>query len=158
VRTYETVFILDPDLTEDDTETATKRIQTVIEGQKGTVVLLDRWGKRKLAYRVKKKVKGNYVRIVYYGQPASVAVLERNLRIMEEVLKFLTINLAATEIDIIAEEAKQEEERESAVRSEYKDDVVATPQPAPAKKDSEEDAKEAAPDNEQVEAPAEPEE
>ncbi len=111
MRTYETVFILDPDLTEDDTEKAIKRVQTLIEGQKGKIVLMDRWGKRKLAYRVKKKIKGNYVRVVYYGEPKIVALLERNLRIMEETLKYLTINLAATEIDITTEE-KREEERE----------------------------------------------
>jgi small subunit ribosomal protein S6 len=108
VRTYETVFILDPDLTEDDTEKAIKRVQTVIEGQKGKIALMDRWGKRKLAYRVKKKLKGNYVRVVYYGEPKAVAILERNLRIMEETLKFLTIILAATEIEITTEEKKVE--------------------------------------------------
>ncbi len=113
MRTYETVFILDPDLSEDDSETSIKRVQTVIEGQKGKVVLMDRWGKRKLAYRVKKKLKGNYVRVVYYGEPKSVAILERNLRIMEEVLKFLTINLAATEIDITVEEIKEEDRETS---------------------------------------------
>jgi small subunit ribosomal protein S6 len=111
VRTYETVFILDPDMTEDETEKAIKRVQTLIEGQKGKIALMDRWGKRKLAYRVKKKIKGNYVRVVYYGEPKIVAILERNLRIMEETLKFLTINLAATEIEITTEE-KREEERE----------------------------------------------
>jgi small subunit ribosomal protein S6 len=153
VRTYETVFILDPDLTEDDTETAVKRVQTVIEGQKGTVVLLDRWGKRKLAYRVKKKVKGNYVRIVYYGMPASVAVLERNLRIMEEVLKFLTINLAATEIDIVAEVAR-EEERESTDRNGSEGPAQASVKPAPRDEDSDEESSE----EERAEAPAEPEE
>ncbi len=141
MRTYETVFILDPDLTEDDTEAALKRIQTVIEGQKGTVVLLDRWGKRKLAYRVKKKVKGNYVRIVYYGQPNGVAILERNLRIMEEVLKFLTINLAATEIDIVVEETR-EEERESADRGDSEGPAEGAPKPAPKDEDSDEESSE----------------
>jgi small subunit ribosomal protein S6 len=115
VRTYETVFILDPDLSEEDTEKAIKRVQTVIEGQKGKVLLWDRWGKRKLAYRVKKKVKGNYIRVVYHGEPKVVAIIERNLRIMEDVLKFLTIIMADKEIDITIEEKK--EEREAATDS-----------------------------------------
>ena len=110
MRTYETVFILDPDLSEEDTDKATKRIQTVIEGQKGKIVLWDRWGKRKLAYRVKKKAKGNYIRIVYYGEPRIVTIIERNLRIMEDVLKFLTIVLADKEIDVTIEEKKEERE------------------------------------------------
>jgi small subunit ribosomal protein S6 len=126
VRTYETVFILDPDLSEEDTEKATKRIQTVIEGQKGKVVLWDRWGKRKLAYRVKKKVKGNYIRVVYYGEPKVVAIIERNLKIMEDVLKFLTIILADKEIDITIEEKK--EEREAAADGGPRSTDAAVPQ------------------------------
>ncbi len=151
MRTYETVFILDPDLTEDDTEKAIKRVQTLIEGQKGKIVLMDRWGKRKLAYRVKKKIKGNYVRVVYYGEPKIVALLERNLRIMEEVLKFLTINLAATEIDITVIEEKKEEEREfngpMRPRSETSDVL-----PTADKEDSEEGP----PLDDEAEGPAEP--
>jgi small subunit ribosomal protein S6 len=137
VRTYETVFILDPDLNEDDTEKSIKRAQTVIEGQKGKIVFLDRWGKRKLAYRVKKKVKGNYVRVVYYGEPKIVAVLERNLRIMEEVLKFLTINLAATEIEIATEE-KKEEDRELAGQIGPRDETSVISESIPGREDSEE--------------------
>jgi small subunit ribosomal protein S6 len=136
VRTYETVFILDPDLNEDDTEKSIKRAQTVIEGQKGKIVFLDRWGKRKLAYRVKKKVKGNYVRVVYYGEPKIVAVLERNLRIMEEVLKFLTINLAATEIEIATEE-KKEENHEIAGQIGPRDGTSAISESIPGRDDSE---------------------
>ena len=140
MRTYETVFILDPDLTEDDSEKSIKRVQTVLEGQKGKVILMDRWGKRKLAYRVKKKLKGNYVRVVYYGEPKIVAVLERNLRIMEEVLKFLTIILAATEIEITTEE-KKEEDRE------HTDQTGARIPPAagPESPDSDEDMEETPP-------------
>lgn len=137
MRTYETVFILDPDLTEDDTEKAIKRVGTVIEGQKGKIVLLDRWGKRRLAYRIKKKVKGNYVRVVYYGEPKSVAVLERNLKIMEEVLKFLTIILAVTEIEIATEE-KREEDREPAGQIGPREGATAIPESILEKEDSQE--------------------
>jgi small subunit ribosomal protein S6 len=153
VRTYETVFILDPDLSEDDTEKAIKRVQTVLEGQKGKIVLVDRWGKRKLAYRVKKKLKGNYVRIVYYGEPKVVAILERNLRIMEETLKFLTINLSATEIEITTEE-KREEDREHTVQTGAPAVAVVSLESAHA----DEDLKETSPDEDESDAPAEPQE
>ncbi len=151
MRTYETVFILDPDLNEDDTEKAIKRAQTVIEGQKGKIALLDRWGKRKLAYRVKKKVKGNYVRVVYYGDPKIVAILERNLRIMEEVLKFLTINLAATEIDITTEE-KKEEDLALAGQIGPRDEAGVMPESIPEKEDSQEPSS----DDDETEVPTEP--
>lgn len=153
MRTYETVFILDPDLTEDDTEKAIKRVETVIDGQKGKVVLMDRWGKRKLAYRVKKKLKGNYVRVVYYGDPKIVAILERNLRIMEEALKFLTINLAATEIEIAVEE-KKEEDRESTEQNSGREKAGPASEPAEVDEDSE---KESA-DDDRSDSPAEQEE
>jgi small subunit ribosomal protein S6 len=153
VRTYETVFILDPDLNEDDTEKSIKRAQTVIEGQKGKIVFLDRWGKRKLAYRVKKKVKGNYVRVVYYGEPKIVAVLERNLRIMEEVLKFLTINLAATEIEIETEE-KKEEDRELGGLIGPRNETSPISESIPGKEDSEETSS----DDDEIDVVAEPKE
>lgn len=153
MRTYETVFILDPDLTEDDTEKAIKRVQTLIEGQKGKIALLDRWGKRKLAYRVKKKIKGNYVRVVYYGEPKIVAILERNLRIMEETLKFLTINLAATEIEITTEE-KKEEERELGAPAGPRSEAIDAPEPI-FEKGGPQDIPS---DDDEIEAPAEPKE
>jgi small subunit ribosomal protein S6 len=137
VRTYESVFILDPDLTEDDSEKSIKRVQTVLEGQKGRIILMDRWGKRKLAYRVKKKLKGNYVRVVYYGEPKVVAVLERNLRIMEEVLKFLTIILASSEIEIAVEEHK-EEDRERTDQAGPRAEPATRPEPSRDDEDREE--------------------
>jgi small subunit ribosomal protein S6 len=155
VRTYETVFILDPDLNEDDTEKAIKRAQTVIEGQKGKIALLDRWGKRKLAYRVKKKVKGNYVRVVYYGEPKIVAILERNLRIMEEVLKFLTVILAATEIEISAEEKREElSDREISGPIGPRDEAGVISEPISGKEDSEDTSS----DDDEIDITAEPQE
>ena len=153
MRTYETVFILDPDLTEDDTEKAITRVQTVLEGQKGKVVLMDRWGKRKLAYRVKKKLKGNYVRVVYYGDPKIVAILERNLRIMEEALKFLTINLAATEIEIAVEE-KKEEDRESTEQTGGREKAG----PASESAEADENPKKTSADDDRSDSPAQQEE
>jgi small subunit ribosomal protein S6 len=100
VRTYETIFILDPDLPEEEVEKSIRKIESVIESQNGKLVSTERWGKRKLAYRVKKKFKGNYFQMIYYSTGNLVAVLERNLRLMEEVYKFITVKLSDTEIEI----------------------------------------------------------
>ncbi len=100
MKTYETVFVLDPDLPEEETEKSISKLEGVIESQKGKLLFTERWGKRKFAYRVKKKLKGNYFRSMYYGEGSVVTVLERNLRLMEEVFKFLTIKLSDTEIEV----------------------------------------------------------
>jgi small subunit ribosomal protein S6 len=115
LKTYETVFVLDPDLPEEDTEKSVSKLEGVIESQKGKLVFTERWGKRKFAYRVKKKLKGNYFRTMYYGEGNVVTVLERNLRLMEEVFKFLTIKLSDTEIEV--EDKKEDVERESDTES-----------------------------------------
>jgi len=110
VRTYETIFILDPDLSDEDTEKSLAKIQDTITSQNGTIALTDRWGKRKLAYRVRKKTKGNYFRLVYYAEGSLVAGLERILRITEEVYKFITVKLADKEVDIASLQVGEEEE------------------------------------------------
>lgn len=110
MRTYETIFILDPDLSDEDTEKSLTKIQETITSQNGTIALTERWGKRKLAYRVRKKTKGNYFRLVYYAEGSLVAALERILRITEEVYKFITVKLADKELDIASLQMGEEEE------------------------------------------------
>jgi len=110
VRTYETIFILDPDLSDEDTEKSLAKIQDTITSQNGTIALMERWGKRKLAYRVRKKTKGNYFRLVYYSEGALVAALERILRITEEVYKFITVKIADKELDIATLQMSNEED------------------------------------------------
>ena len=115
MKTYETVFVLDPDLPEEETEKSVSKLEGVIESQKGKLLFTERWGKRKFAYRVKKKLKGNYFRTMYYGEGTVVTVLERNLRLMEEVFKFLTIKLSDTEIEV--EDKREDVERDSDTES-----------------------------------------
>ncbi|MBN1883679.1 MAG: 30S ribosomal protein S6 [Deltaproteobacteria bacterium] len=128
MRTYETIFILDPDLSDEDTEKSLAKIQDIITSQNGTIALTERWGKRKLAYRVRKKTKGNYFRLVYYAEGSLIAPLERILRITEEVYKFITVKLADKEMDIASlvtsdeEESKDEEKRSTPRRGPLKRD------------------------------------
>ena len=128
MRTYETIFILDPDLSDEDTEKSLAKIQDTITSQNGTIALTDRWGKRKLAYRVRKKTKGNYFRLVYYAEGSLVAALERILRITEEVYKFITVKLADKEVDIASlqmgegEESRDERRKSDSERSPSKRD------------------------------------
>lgn len=93
MRKYETFFIVDPDLPDDVTASVDEKLQSIITSQGGVVISYTPWGKKKLAYPVKKRSRGLYVLTEYAGGAALVAELERNMRLDERVLKFITVKL-----------------------------------------------------------------
>ncbi|MCK8600614.1 30S ribosomal protein S6 [Desulfoferrobacter suflitae] len=93
MRKYETFFIVDPDLPDEVTASVDEKFQTIITSQGGVVLNYSPWGKKKLAYPVKKRSRGLYVLAEYSGGPELVAELERNMRLDERVLKFITVKL-----------------------------------------------------------------
>ena len=94
MRFYETLYLLPPDLSEDDYQEIIQKFNTLIEKQKGVVIKVDVWGKKELAYRVKKFDKGYYVLLQFCGRPGITAILERDLRLDDRVMKFHTVKLA----------------------------------------------------------------
>ncbi|MGO8942633.1 MAG: 30S ribosomal protein S6 [Syntrophobacteraceae bacterium] len=93
MRKYETFFIIDPDLSDETTAALDNKVQSVIASNGGEVLTYVPWGKRKLAYAIRKRTRGLYVLMEYSGGPQLVAELERNLRIDERILKFITVML-----------------------------------------------------------------
>ncbi len=93
MRKYETFFIVDPELPEETNSVLDSKIQTIVTSNGGEVLNYVPWGKRKLAYAIGKRTRGLYVLMEYVGGPQLVAELERNLRIDERVLKFITVLL-----------------------------------------------------------------
>ena len=91
MKRYETIFIADPDLSQDVRDTLFEKAQTLISSNHGELVDVDEWGNRRLAYEVKKKLRGHYVRLDYCGDGAVVSALENAFRIDERVFKFLTV-------------------------------------------------------------------
>ena len=91
---YETTFITRVDLTDDALKTLKDRLTAVVGNYGGEVVYQEDWGKRKLAYPINKETRGHYTYLVYTGKGEVVAELERNLRLNEFVMRFLTVNLA----------------------------------------------------------------
>jgi small subunit ribosomal protein S6 len=89
MREYEIIFIIHPDLDETSFQEIIERVQGWITGAKGTVNKVDVWGKRQLAYRIRKQRDGQYALIEAQMPPDSVMELERNFRITEPVLRFL---------------------------------------------------------------------
>jgi len=93
MRKYETFFIIDPDLPDETNSALDNKVQSIITSNGGEVLTYVPWGKRKLAYAIRKRTRGLYVLMEYSGGPQLVAELERNLRIDERILKFITVML-----------------------------------------------------------------
>lgn len=92
-REYETIYILRPDISNDAAEKVIERAKDVIARLDGTLTKLDNWGKRKLAYPIQKNTRGIFVYLKYIGFNDLVAELERNLRLLDEVVRFQTVLL-----------------------------------------------------------------
>ncbi len=91
MRRYETVIIVPADLPDDEIIGLIDRYQAIITNQKGLVMKTEKWGKRKLTYEIRKHNRGFYLLIDFAGQGAVVAELERNLKIDDKILKFMTV-------------------------------------------------------------------
>ncbi len=89
MREYELIFIVHPDLEETATNEVVERVQGWITEAGGTINKVDPWGKRKLAYPIRKQNEGQYFFLLVQIDPTFVAELERNLRFMEPVMRFL---------------------------------------------------------------------
>lgn len=93
-REYETIYILRPDVDNAMAEHIIERLKEVISRLDGTLTKLDNWGKRKLAYPIEKNTRGIFVYLKYVGFNDLVAELERNLRLLDDVMRFQTVLLA----------------------------------------------------------------
>lgn len=146
MRRYEQVYILRPSLSEDAINAVIETANKVITDDAGTVISLDKWGMRKLAYPIKKEPQGYYVLCDFAGTPGAVSEIERKFRIDDAVLKYLTVKLA----DSISEEeisAAREEAASKAAQAEAEAKAEAEAEPQaeskPAEKPAAEDKAEA---------------
>jgi len=120
MRRYETIVIMDADLTETDRAAILERLDSMIQQQKGLLVAFDEWGSRKLAYEIKKKNRGYYLRIDFCGEGALVNEIERSFRIDDRILKYMTVlldeavDVAALRAELAEKEAREAEEAEPA--------------------------------------------
>lgn len=89
MRTYEVVLIIHPDLDETAVNEAVEKVKSWITTAGGTVSKVDSWGKRRMAYVIRKQRDGQYFLITTEIPPAYTAELERNLRFLEPVIRFM---------------------------------------------------------------------
>ncbi|MCZ6807249.1 MAG: 30S ribosomal protein S6 [Deltaproteobacteria bacterium] len=107
-REYETIYILRPDVDNETAEKVVDRARDVVKRLSGTLTKLDNWGKRRLAYPIQKNTRGIFVYLKYVGFGDLVAELERNLRLLDEVVRFQTV-LLREDIDPATVEVDPEE-------------------------------------------------
>ncbi len=93
MKKYETIFILDPDLEDEKIQSTVEKVKGIITQANGEILKVEDWGKRNLAYIVKKKPRGHYFLLLFSGSPALLAELERNFRVMDAVIKFQSVRL-----------------------------------------------------------------
>ncbi|MBT3559031.1 MAG: 30S ribosomal protein S6 [Rhodospirillales bacterium] len=90
---YESVFIARQDIAAPQVETLTENITKIIEDEGGSVLKTEHWGLRSLAYRIKKNRKGHYVLLNVDSPASAIAEMERQMRINEDVLRYMTIRV-----------------------------------------------------------------
>ncbi|MFP3980465.1 MAG: 30S ribosomal protein S6 [Desulfobacterales bacterium] len=90
---YENITIIDADVGEDDKKALLERIESQITKRNGTLLAFDDWGMRKLAYEIRKKKQGQYVRTDFCGTGEIVDAIEQMLRHDQRVLRFMTVRL-----------------------------------------------------------------
>lgn len=92
-RTYELMFIVRPDMAEEDQDKLISTLESAVTSSGGSVKNVERMGKRRLAYTVRKFHDGIYVLLTVEGSGGLVHELERRLRVTEPVIKFLTVRI-----------------------------------------------------------------
>ena len=130
MRRYETIIIIDPDLSDEGRAPVLDKDTQLIQQFDGTLVLADEWGAKSLAYDIKKKNRGYYVRVDYCGSGELVSEIERHFRIDDRVLKFMTV-LLDKDVDpekILADMAQEEAAKAERARAEAAPEEDATPE------------------------------
>lgn len=108
MRRYESVIILDPEMPEEEIQGFTEKFSGLIKTGGGEIIKIEDWGAKRLAYPVKKRDKGRYLLLDFVGLPALIAELERQFKITDEVMKFLSVKVE-DEVDLGAFRTSSEE-------------------------------------------------
>ena len=91
MRDYELVLVISPEIAEEDVPSTIDKVSQFITGRGGTVAGVNRWGRRKLAYPIRRHMEGNYVLTQFQLDPNQVAGLEASLELAEEVIRHLVV-------------------------------------------------------------------
>ena len=92
-RTYEVIFIIDPDTAENEVMQLSEGVQKIITSQGGSITKTEMMGKRQLAYEINHKRNGTYVLLEVEGSGAEIAEVERRMRVNDQILRYMTIRV-----------------------------------------------------------------
>lgn len=93
LREYETIFLVKPDLTDDNVDRLKDRVRGIVDRQGGRVIRFTVWGKKKTMYPIAKQPRAIYIHTHYLGGSSLVAEVERNLRNLDEVTRFISVKI-----------------------------------------------------------------
>lgn len=119
MSSYESIFILKPDVREEEIETNLDKVKEFITNKGGVINRIEKWGKKRLAYQVKKQRYGNYIFVVFEGRPNLIPELEKNYKLNEDIVKYITIKQERGDtFKVTFEEAREDiEEKDVEERS-----------------------------------------
>jgi len=134
LRTYEALYIVKPDLADDDIQTIAKDIESLVTGNGGSIVRSEIWGKRRLAYEVQKYIEGCYVLLRFTALPPFIARLENHFRLTENVIRYLVVLFDEKTLRLEEEQLRRREQeaRAGAMRRRDSDDGDSDDDPSPA--------------------------
>lgn len=109
-REYEVIYVLRPDISKEASERLATRVHEIVKREGGTLTLVENWGRRPLAYEIDHHKRGAYVYLNFLGDGALVAELERNFRLIDEVMRFQTVKISDSPevVEVDAERVKFE--------------------------------------------------
>lgn len=102
---YETIFVIDSLLKTEEIENIITKYEKFISANGGKIEQIDRWGKKRLAFEIKKRQYGYYVLILFEGIPSMIKSLEREYRLNESILRYKTIKLSTMALKVLKQQA-----------------------------------------------------
>ena len=99
LRSYQSVLILKPDIEESRVDEALAKIGEFIKSNGGAILKTEKWGKKRLAYRVKKNRFGVYLNLYHTLEPSGVIDLEKKYKLFDLIIKFMVLHLADDELE-----------------------------------------------------------
>jgi len=114
---YESVVVFDSLLPDETIENYIEKFKKFILDRNAELVKIDKWGKKKLAYEIKKKTYGYYVSFEFKTDQSFVKELENEYRLIEDILRFLTIKRTEQELKYLSEKEKKEKKKEEKPKS-----------------------------------------
>ena len=111
MRSYQSVLILKPDIEESRVDEALEKIGEFIKSNGGACLKTEKWGKKRLAYRVKKNRFGVYLNIYHTLEPSGVTDLERKYKLFDQIIKFMVIYLSDEELERALSREDSEEDK-----------------------------------------------